>query len=147
MVAADVTLLINQITIIARFKLTKSERLKSRKLIEQLFREGKSFSDFPLRMLYLLHNGIFPLQAGFGVSTKNFKKAVERNRVKRLMKEAYRLQKNSLAKKLDHQKKCMAVFFIYTGTTLPKFHEVSGKFYAALNRLEKIADETASSHP
>ncbi|MEO6330638.1 MAG: ribonuclease P protein component [Ginsengibacter sp.] len=128
-----------------RFTLTKSERLKSRKLIEQLFREGKSFSNHPFKILYLVaESGYAPLQSGFAVSKKNFKKAVDRNRIKRLIKEAYRLQKKALTGKLHHQKKFMTVFFIYTGNVLPKYEIVSEKIYVALHRLEKIADENIS---
>ena len=64
------------------FTFKKDERLKSRKLIGQLFKEGKSFSNFPFRILYLFVNGGDHLQAGFTTSTKNFKKAVDRNRIK-----------------------------------------------------------------
>jgi len=85
-------------------------------------------------------NLIAPLQSGFAVSAKNFKKAVDRNRIKRLMREAYRLQKNSLT--LTSQKN-LAVFFIYTGKALPEYEDVSEKIRLALNRLQKIVDETA----
>ena len=79
-----------------RYTLGKEERLKSRKLIDQLFKEGKSFSSFPFRVVwkYLPSASDSFLKAGFTVSTKHFKKAVDRNRIRRLMKEAYRLQKN-----------------------------------------------------
>jgi len=63
------------------------------------------------------------------------------------MKEGYRVQKNSLTEKLRHQKKCMAVFFIYTGDALPEYQMVSEKINMALNRLEKITDEIAASNP
>ena len=141
-----VTLSINSISITPRFTLTRHERLKSRKLIEQLFKSGKSFSNYPLRILYLLiDKGHAPLQSGFAVSKKNFKKAVDRNRIKRLMKEGYRLQKNSLTHKLDHHNKYMTVFFIYTGNDLPLYNTVAEKINIALNRLEKIADESVAS--
>ncbi|MEO6456120.1 MAG: ribonuclease P protein component [Ginsengibacter sp.] len=130
------------------FTLTKSERLKSRRLIEQLFTEGKSFSNYPFKVLYLVfESGPMSLQSGFAVSKKNFKKAVDRNRIKRLMREGYRLQKNSLTEKLDNQKKFMTVFFIYIGAALPTYEIVSEKIYTALTRLEKFADESAPSNP
>ncbi|HEX8356772.1 MAG TPA: ribonuclease P protein component, partial [Segetibacter sp.] len=63
---------------------SKNERLKSRKLISHLFSEGKSFSAYPLKVLYdMSSESSFAFQAGVTVSSRSFKKAVERNRVKR----------------------------------------------------------------
>lgn len=75
--------------------LGKLERLKSRKLIEKLYAEGNSVKAFPLRMMYLqtAHTSNFPAQVGVSVAKRNFKKAPDRNRLKRLMRETYRLQK------------------------------------------------------
>lgn len=87
-----------------------------------------------------------PLQAGFTVSKKNFKKAVDRNRIKRLMKEGYRIQKNNLISKLQLKKRCMTVFFIYTGHDLPEHKIVFQKIDMILNKLEKIVDESLASN-
>ncbi|WP_026775589.1 ribonuclease P protein component [Polaribacter sp. Hel_I_88] len=78
-----------------KFTLGKQERLKSRKLIEKLYKEGNSVKAFPLRMMYLktTHTSDFPAQIGVSVPKRNFKKAPDRNRLKRLMRETYRLQK------------------------------------------------------
>lgn len=80
------------------FTFNKDEKLKQKKLIEQLFKEGKSISVFPLRLVYLKinHKGNSLLQAGVSVAKRNFKLAVDRNSLKRRMREAYRLKKQNI---------------------------------------------------
>ncbi|MGN6542035.1 MAG: ribonuclease P protein component [Ginsengibacter sp.] len=125
-----------------KFTLSANERLKSRKIIERLFKEGKSFSHFPFRVIYVENESAeTALQAGFTVSARNFKKAIDRNRIKRLMREAYRLQKNPLRELLEASRKRVAVFFIYTGNELPQYDFVFEKINSALQRLEKLLAE------
>lgn len=140
-----------------RYTLGKNERLKSRKLIEQLFKTGKSFSSFPFRVIYLLaatDNGkettdhrqqTTGIQAGFSVSSRNFKRAVDRNRIKRLMREAYRLQKNDLLQQLLPDNKKLTLFFIYTGNEVPDHELVFIKIMKALKQLQKIANENIAT--
>lgn len=88
--------------------------------------------------------GPFPaLQTGFTVSSRQFKKAVDRNRIKRLMREAYRLQKNDLLLKLNTSQKQLAVFFIYVGNELPEYQILFDKTGAVLKRLIKIINENS----
>jgi ribonuclease P protein component len=134
-----------------QFTLGKHERLKSRKLIEQLFSEGQRFAVFPFRVFYLFtkheaNNVKNKLQCGAGVSSKNFKKAVDRNRIKRLTREAYRLQKEELAASINNSKQELILFFIYTGKELPAFTIVKEKVAIILNKLKTIVDETITSN-
>jgi len=129
-----------------QFTLGKDERLKSRKQIEQLFSEGKKFSIPLFRVFYLFfdplptHTSL--LTFGVGVSNKNFKRAVDRNRIKRLTREAWRLQKKQLNEKLKINGKQLNVFFIYTSKELPDYQLVKDKVAVALEKLEKFIDES-----
>ena len=126
-------------TIGHRHTFKRDEKLKSRKLIQLLFKEGKSFSHFPLRIIYAQPEKNYShLQATFSVSSKNFKKAVDRNRVKRLMREAYRLQKASLSNKLEEDKKNLVVFIIYTGGAPPEYDSIFEKMGKGLEQLLQI---------
>ncbi len=115
--------------------LKKVERLCSKKVIDKLFAEGDSFLAFPIKVVYKiteLPNPV-PVQAGFSVSKKIFKRAVKRNRIKRLMREAYRLNKNMLPRHAEQKQ--MAVFFIFIGKELPQFAQVEKAMKKALNKL------------
>lgn len=131
-----------------RYTLGKEERLKSRKVIELLFKEGKSFSNFPFRVVWKYQqpeNNIF-LQAGFTVSTKYFKKAVFRNRIRRLMKEAYRLQKHTLQTSLCERNLQLVIFIIYVGKEVPEYDLVVEKIAFVINKLQKIVNENNSTN-
>ena len=130
-----------------RYTLGKQERLKSRKLIDQLFKEGKFFSVFPLRVVWQLRQtGAGTLQTGFTVSTKHFKKAVHRNRIKRLMKEAWRLQKNDLQNKALLKNRQLLVFLMYVGKDIPDYTLVTEKGAIILKRLIKMVHEEITAN-
>lgn len=103
------------------FSYNKFEKLKSRKQIELLFAQGKSISSFPVKVFYLPveHTPEHPVQVGVGVSARNFKKAVDRNTIKRRMREAYRLHKLPLHEHLKTEQKSVAVFILWIDKQLP----------------------------
>lgn len=130
----------------------KAEKLKSRKRIEKVFKEGRSFSVFPFKVFYLLapapdkavpsqepdkRASAEPIQAGFGAASRKFGRAVDRNRIKRLCREAWRLQKQPLIDRLREKGSSLAIFFIYTGKELPDYRLVSGKIGVILQKLVK----------
>ena len=129
-----------------KYQLGKKNRLKSRKAIDLLFKDGKSFNTFPFRIIYqfLLVDVVTKaenLQAGFSASKRNFKKAVHRNRIKRLMRETYRLQKNELEQLLLKKNKRLAIFILYTGKEVPDYDLVNEKMNLILQKLQRITNE------
>lgn len=112
--------------------LGKLERLKSRKLIGRLYAEGNSVKAFPLRMMYLqtVHTSGFPAQVGVSVAKRNFKKAPDRNRLKRLMRETYRLQKEIV---YDHLENPYVFMISYIGREEYPYDELFIKMNKLLN--------------
>jgi ribonuclease P protein component len=116
-----------------------SERLKSRKKIGEIFRAGKKMPFPPFLVYYhfrkAINDQVPVLQMGTGVSTRHFKKAVSRNRVKRLIRETYRLQNSSLKSELVKGGYTMEIFIIYTDKTLPEYQLLYDKMNVVLQRL------------
>jgi ribonuclease P protein component len=117
-----------------------------------LFKEGKTFPVPPLRVYYSFNaacgenDSTSLLQFGVGVSTRNFKKAVDRNRIKRLLREAYRLQKNELKEKVTQTKMQLNLFVIYTGRELPAYNLIFEKLTVVLQKVITIADESTEAN-
>ena len=86
---------------------------------------------------------ISPLSAGFTVSSRNFKRAVDRNRVRRLVKESYRKQKNELQGIQQSGKYSLNIFLIYTGKEIPVYEWVYEKTALVLKRLIKLTSENS----
>ena len=87
-----------------KYTLSKEERLSWKRYIDLLFDKGNSFVAFPLRVIFLPLSedekaALPPSSMLISVSKKKFKRAVKRNRVKRLVREAYRLHKQELFSK------------------------------------------------
>lgn len=119
----------------------KKEKLKGKKLIEQLFKEGESLSDFPLRLFFLKIDTPtdVKIKAGVAVPKKNFKSAVKRNRIKRLLRESYRLNKHLV---FNNSEGSFAFLILYLGKEMPDYHKVEKSMQIVLQKfLKKIDDE------
>jgi ribonuclease P protein component len=128
-----------------QYRLGAAQRLKSRKQIERLFSQGQRFAVFPIRVLYELQQApAIPgnrVKAGFAVSSRNFKKAVDRNRIKRLLREGYRLEKLPLETALTGSQKKLDVFFVFTGKELPEYLLIKEKLAVILKKLINLVNE------
>ena len=97
--------------------LKRNKILKSKKDIEALFTNAQSLSSFPVRVVYFIdseENSQF--KTSFSVSKRKFKKAVDRNRIKRLLREAFRIQQDKISS-IDGLK----MMWVYTGKEMPDF--------------------------
>lgn len=122
--------------------LHKSERLDKKKVIEKLFAGGsRSFSVFPLRVVYLPVEELeAPASILVSVSKRRFKRAVKRNRVKRQIREAYRLNKHGLLDVLADKQCRLAIAFIYLSDQLVESSLIAERMKTALARIaEKVA--------
>lgn len=134
-----------------KFTLKKAERLKSRKRIEQLFREGTHFFVHPFKVYFIFspfnkdRSGSI-LQAGIGANTRNFKKAVDRNRIKRVTRECYRLQKNALNELLHQRNLSLDMFLVYVAKELPDYRTLKEKLQLILGKLEQQINENNTKH-
>ena len=118
-----------------KFTFPKKERLKRQKLIEQLFSEGLSVTVLPLKLVYIKADlpEKVPVQAGFSASKKSFRHSVYRNRIKRLMRETYRLNKAII---FNNSKTQYAFMFLYLGKELPDFHTLHTAMKTILERFK-----------
>lgn len=127
------------------FKLSKWERICSRTQLERLFTGGKSksFSVFPLRVVYLLTNQPdgdlqheAPVKMMVSVSKRHFKRAVKRNRVKRQVREAYRLNKEIVVSSMaDSPNRQLLLVFIWMSDELHDTDTVERSMQVLLKRI------------
>lgn len=121
------------------YKLPKSERLHAEKSIKELFNEGSSFFLFPFKVQFFVKKGV-PTgtpQVLFSVSKRKLRKAVDRNFVKRRIKEAYRLNKGLLSpENID-----LNVGLIYVAGNLMEFSEIQPKIILCLKKLQTLLSE------
>jgi ribonuclease P protein component len=115
------------------FSFSKSERLYKKKVIQELFDKGSSFYLYPFRIYFFRQpDGATINEVLFSVSKRNFKRAVDRNLLKRCMREAYRLQKSQLQGTTKFQ-----IAYIYTAKEILPFANIQEQIIHSFKRLTK----------
>jgi ribonuclease P protein component len=118
----------------SKYTFWKKERLFKQKEIDFLFEKGISFIVYPLRVVYVEQQPVSGTAAAVLISVpkKRFKRAVKRNRVKRLIREAYRLNKHRFLQDLQEKGKGMLIGFLFVGNELPDWEAVEAAVAKAL---------------
>ncbi len=124
-------------SIIHKYTLPKKGRVTGEKRIEKLFSSGSSFISYPLRIVYRCEEKTDSEQISVlvSVSKKRFRRAVKRNRVKRLIREAYRLNKEHYIEIGNKYNVTIDIAFLYLKNELPRYSEISNSVTKAANML------------
>ncbi len=134
-----------------RNTLAKSQRLHSKKAIELLYKKGKSFLVYPLRVVYLVMpaiEGEHPVQAMFCASKRQLRHAVQRNTLKRHVREAYRLQQHHITELTQQLGKTIYISFNTVSPTIPEHDKIEKLVAKALNTIiKKLTDTTDEPNP
>ena len=126
----------------------KEERLCNIQLIEKLYHNGSSFLVYPFRIIWLSSeaNSEFPVQVLISIPKKKFKRAVDRNLLKRRIREIYRLQKSEdLFPFLNERSEKIVLAINYIGNVIAEYASMAKKFNTVMLRLKKnISEQTCS---
>lgn len=119
------------------FSFRKEERLSRKKSIDELFKKGSSFYKYPFKTYWLLAptGSESPAQLLVIVSKRSFKRAVDRNRVKRLIREIYRNEKPGFYEFLKANNQQCLLCLIYTSNNIPEHSELDKKIKLVFRRL------------
>ncbi|MGQ0828915.1 MAG: ribonuclease P protein component [Bacteroidota bacterium] len=115
---------------------TKAERLYSKVLIDKLIENGNSFQSFPFKIIWLeVQENLAPAQIVISVPKRSFKRSVDRNKLKRRTREAYRKNKMALYDHLNNKR--IILMFIYIAKTILDYKEIEEKVVLGLEQLNK----------
>lgn len=127
------------------FKFRKTERLISQKEIDFLFTNGHSLFIHPFRIVWTIRETTpshLPAAVAISVPKKRFKRAVDRNRIKRLIREAYRLNKGLFYDSLPEGLGVVNLMFIYSASEILPYSQISHKITIVLKRLSLEINST-----
>lgn len=127
----------------ATYRFNKSEKLKSRKSIESLFRSGSTFSSPPFRLLYRrVEDFAVPVQMTVAIPRRSIRRAVDRNLLKRRTREAYRLQKQGLMERVSGKKTGYEILFLYQSGEIADYKSIRSAVRVLLTRLEQVVEKS-----
>jgi ribonuclease P protein component len=117
----------------------KSERLSAKKDIEELFNNGSYFYLYPFKVIYLKNTQPELNQVLFSVPKRNFKKAADRNLLKRRMREAYRLHKHLLLT----TPQILSIAYIYTSKEIVDYQTIANQLKESLSRIHNYVEKSS----
>jgi ribonuclease P protein component len=117
----------------------KEERLKSRKVIKQLFSKGNSYAVYPLRLVWIPieKETKYPVKFALTVAKKRIKKAVHRNRIRRKIRESWRLHKHILYEKIEEEPQAFAFMIIFSGKEEMGYAQIEQAMQTIIQRFPK----------
>jgi ribonuclease P protein component len=120
------------------YSFSKQERIYRRNDFRKLLTEGKSFYHYPFKCIYLWKEAtVFSGRIAISVSKKKFKNAVDRNKIKRLIRENYRLEKHVLYQEYVDSKQSVDILIIYIGTKIHSFSIFKIQIIELINKMIK----------
>ena len=122
-----------------RHTFNKTERISFNREIDCLFKQGETFISYPLRIVYLeqMPNSRAKVSVLINVPKKKIKHAVERNRMKRLIREAYRLNKTSMIEYCNKKEVDLLIAFLFIGKKLYEWEEIEVSMKKVLNIIKE----------
>ncbi len=128
----------------SRYPFPKTSRLYLRKEISELITSGKTIHVSPLKIFYrFIPAATFPMKMAVAVPKRNFKHAVTRNRIKRQLREAYRLNSQEAVKYFQAKGITLHLLFVYNSKTPPDYVDLSSKIILILQRLQEMHERNS----